>query len=255
MTEKTEIVVRLLALADALFLPQRKWSAPLPSNSYVGRKRFRAEGIPLVLTVGAGMSARQRSVRALAKLSRDGMLTIVRVRQSRFPSVRLSDEGDRAARRTCGLPGLLGAWLTVQRIAKLSAPPGSERLLTDVWVPETSLCADPAEPREGELSTIELMEVPALIRGWVVSRSNSKGGVYYALTNAGRAALADGAPDDDDLDVADVDDEARRFHQVTLLAELRRLESDAPQQPREIGEIPLPCSTKGMLLGPWRPPT
>jgi len=256
--EEAEILVAVLAKGDAAHLPIRNWRAPNPGSVYTARRRFRAVGIPWE-SGGVDACERQRLSRALAALKRAKLVGVHRVRGSRYPSVKLTDVGDQRARALCGLPGPSFGWATVHRVAELTKPPGKARLLTDVWLSEAALCNAPAAvgyPVGTELSLVESLALPAIVRGWLAVGSDIAGRASYAVTRAGRRVLDARPPDNDDVALAAVDRQARAAYRESLLAELDRLATAAAECSREIGSCPLPVSVDGLaLLGVWTPDT
>jgi hypothetical protein len=253
-SEAVEILVGVLAKSDAAALPIRNWSGPNPGNVYTARQRSKSVGVAWE-SGGTDATTRQRMARALAALKRAKLVGVHRVRGSRYPSVRLTELGDETARRLCGLPGVSAGWWTMHRVAALTRLPRKARLLTDVWLSEVALCDprhDGGYPTGAELSLVETLVLPALVHGWLAANSDIHGRVYFAATRAGRKALADEPPADDDVDPGAVDRQARELYRESLLAELDRFATAAPEVPREIGFVPLPVAMGDVAIGPWR---
>jgi len=151
------------------------------------------------------------------------------------------------ARALVGLPGLYAGWVSAQEVAKHSRRPPT--LLADLWVSERKLigeCGPDAYRRETAL--VETMLLPALIRGYVESNADVQGRVSYMLTPGGWTWLAAGnAPPDDDLG-GEPDPDVAALYRERLKASFARLDTVEPQEPREIGYIPLPVAIGGLKL-------
>ena len=252
MDLKTSILVQILADTDALFLPNRSWNFTKPTNLFFGRRRYGKEGVAWASgqkTV-AGRKAAQRALEALAK---EGLVTVFRKNNTKTTGVKLTEEGEARARELCGLLRLADSLWICARLADLSKPPGKAKTYDDVWISEEDILILPRHS-EGEdqaaflggLAFTEDMFLPALSRGWAVANSTIHGNVYYALTQAGWDVL-DGEPPAERPEV-DPSPEANEAYLDRVREQLDRLEHDRPENPGEIGMLPLPDSMAGWPL-------
>lgn len=242
MKATDEILIRLLALTDAVWLPCRQWNGSAQSNRYLARCDYARTGVPW----GSGRSTAagwKAAERALSELGSKGLLSVSRPRGAKALYAKLTEAGEVRAREMTGLPGLCAAWWAVLELSKHAKRPGDARLLTDVWVTEIALGeVQYGEPTcRAELMLAENMLLPALIRQHVESNSDVQGHVCYRLTPAGWAWLDAGEPAADD-DRAEPD--ARELYDEHIKAEIHRLDTIAANK-REIGMIPLPVSMVG----------
>ncbi len=112
----------------------------------------------------------------------------------------------------------------------------------DGWVSERWLVSE--APDWPELRAVELMSAPGLWRGRMEAHSDCHGHVRYRPPAEGRAALADADPEDDPL-TSDPDPEAAAYYDDHYFAARDRLRNAPPDDPREIGPVPLPASMPG----------
>ena len=234
MTENARILATALATADAARLPIRSWSGVNGQNVSQARKRLTSEGLRLP-SDATSPAERQARSRALRKMDRAGLLAVTG--ETRAHVVKLTPLGDHAARKLCGLPGRLSAWLATNRLTS-----GEPR--RDGWTSELCLCdprPDSSYAPPAELQTIEAMLLPAIFDGWVESGSTYLGHAFFRLTADGLQALSDGEPaDDDDDDGVDLD--CRDLYGRTLREAGLRLATVTPDVARDIGSLPLPVS-------------
>ena len=252
MDLRAAILVQILADTDALFIPNRSWHRLRPTNIYFGRKNYGRSGV--VWSSGAATEAdRKAAQRELEALAKERMVRVFRPHHVKTLGVRLTDAAETQVRGWCGLPGIACGWWTCHELARHSKVPGEAKTLDDVWISEVQL-AGVEWPREGEDTTAfrrelvltEDMALPALSRGWIVANSDIHGRVYYALTLAGWEVL-DNDPPEDPPDIA-VDTEARKMYLDRVQSQLARLGTADPEDPNEIGILPLPVAMKGVLL-------
>ncbi len=235
------LLVAVLGRVDAAFLPARQWTPRARAACiYEARRDYPKRGV--LWRPGGNASERKRNERRLGVLEVRG--EVERSRNTlRTNAVRLTDMGEARARALAGLPGWDCALATLDELARL-APPGKgvwETWLADVEWADT---AD-ADARQ-MLATVAEMALPALVRGWVVSNSTVQGHVHYALTAAGRAALADW-PDLPTVDELAVDD-CRSAHAVYCRERDRALmafDFATPGNVGELGAIPIPVAEAG----------
>lgn len=250
MKIENSVLVGILAATDAIWLPLRDWTAPRPANTYAARRSFAAGGVPWASaeTTEAG---RKRSQRCLEELVAAGLVVGRKPKRAKTLSVRLSDAADHAARRLCGLADEEGGVATLREVGGRSER--RAELLTDVWVPETALNDGRGwgDHHQEELATVEQMALPALVRGWLDSRADSEGRVYYAVTARGWK-LIDANREAQEPHSEDGSPAALDLYQDRIAAALARLGTAEP--PRgDIGEIPLPVSMGNTPMGVWSP--
>lgn len=252
MDLRTSILVQILADSDALFIPNRSWSRPRPTNIYFGQKNYARSGV--VWSSGAATEAdRKAAQRELEALAKERVVRVFRPHRVKTLGVRLTDAAETQVRALCGLPGIECGWWTCHELARYSKVPGEAKTLDDLWISEVQL-AGAEWPREGEDTTAfrremvltEDMALPALSRGWIVANSDRHGRVYYALTLAGWGVL-DNDPPDAPPDTP-VDAEAREMYLDRVQSQLERLDTADPEDPKEIGGLPLPVAMKGVRL-------
>jgi len=246
MHESDEVLIRILAMTDSVFIPLRHWIGRAGSNLYCARQAYRARGVPWHSETpeATEQKRRQRTIRALAD---DSLLGLYRPAVKTL-SARLTDRGEGRARALCNLPTLSDSIAMMRRIASLSKRP--PRLLTHKWISEFDLIPVRAGMKGwGRYAAgVEEQLLPVLLRGLVESNSDHDGRVSYCITAAGWTALDDGieAPADDQVKAHP---EASNLWLQSMEAARAKLESGPAIEPREIGLIPLPVHIEGLKLG------
>lgn len=180
-------LVSLLARTDALFSPLRG-AFHLQRWAEIGwrRREFRRVGF----RVGGGSAAeRKETSRRFGSLASRGLVQLRGV--GRAHGVRLTDATDWRLRRLATWHDLDAALLLVGTVA-LHQVAGATN---GGFVSELHLAVDKEVESLTEAQALlvtELEEIarPALVRGWLVSRSDHDGCVGYQATPAGRAALS-----------------------------------------------------------------
>jgi hypothetical protein len=174
--------------------------------------------------------------RLVAATARAGLATVRRLRSVRWPYLRLTDAGDAKARALAGLAQVDATVELLREILRQQVEhPGPGGWVSEFWL------ADDGRDMH-ELRAIEAMALPGLWRGWLEAHSDVHGHARYRVLPGGLAALAAGPHDPDPTAP---DQEAADLYDTTLAAALDRLASAAPDDGREIGLIPLPCSMPG----------
>jgi hypothetical protein len=253
MDDRTRILTQILADTDAVWLPNRRWSRPRPTNVHFARLAFGKGGVPWESgePTEAGRKAAQRELEELAKAR---LVRASRLRRVKTLAVRLSEPADADMRERIGLAGLYSAWLSMHEIARHSRRP--PELFTDVYIAERKLIGDkPPETYRREAVIVEDMLLPALVRGYVDSNADTQGRVSYMLTPAGWEWLDRGeAPPEDLRDDAPLGRDAATWYAERLQTSLDRLGTADAAEPREIGLLPLPVAVQGLTVsGPWIP--
>ena len=216
------LLVRVLAATDAAFWPIRKaeWEHPRPAAVMVARDSIRRNCGVVVPSPGTD-AERKAGERLADSLVRAGCLKARRRNRGRF--LRLTDEAEDRVRQLCGLPGLWLAFETVRRVR-------------ETWTPEVIISDGHGwgDGRSRELVFVELLMLPALVRGVVLSGSDVQGHVYYRRVQ--------GVPSwplpTEELEPSP--ELAGHYHQEAAAARERILSTDVGSL--EIGELPLPCS-------------
>lgn len=230
------VFAEILAEVDGTFSPVRKWDSKHPANAYQLQQQYATLGVRWESR--AGLDAERKALdRALGELEATGAVKVTRTRGSRFPYVRLADDAaEDRIRQLCSMPGLVSSWATVKEIADKSA-----ELKSDL-VSETKLFKPGflSNDYSFEANLTEWMTLPAIIRCWLHATSDRTGRVYYAVTDAGRKAIAAGPPSLPDLDI--FDDTLAKLCSDRRLEVVGRMETAAPPNPREIGYLPVPES-------------
>jgi DNA-binding MarR family transcriptional regulator len=240
------LLVRLVGMTDAVFLPIRSHEGNLSSNAGMARETFRARG----LSWGSNepdAAGRKRAHLTLEALAEGGMVTASTGKGARVRTfVKLTETGEAAARALAGLPSLGLSTRMLRHVASLSRRPA--RLKTDVWISELRLLGAAGYPQDDDewdqfqrtLKELEHVGLPSLVRGWMDANSDCHGRTYYRVTEEGRAALEEEEPVHNCGHV-EADDHLVELYMDCLLESLSRL-STAPPEPRIIGRIPLPAS-------------
>lgn len=236
METKQRVLLRLLAEQDAFMVPCRHFGNR-SSNVYVLRRRYDRIGLSW-RSAEAESKERKQAERALAVLERSGDVIVARGGRV-VEGVRLTDQGDRHARRLAGLPPISDSIVTMQEIIRLVGPKGLVLEPRLAW--EGAAYGDARLGKE--LGLLELMLLPALVRGWVSAAADVHGHVGYGVTAVGLAVLAN-PPKADRRDypaVTEASRERRALYDGTLTLAEARL-SEGKLEPREIGLLPVPAA-------------
>lgn len=233
MTNIEELLARLLGMTDAIWLPLRDFDRKSAPNYYFARRDYTTIGVDWRSGAAseAGRKAAQRDLEAAAD---SGLVQAFRPKRGKVLGVKLTDEGEEKARVLCGLPSLYAGLVLVKEVARREQGKGT--------VHETALAGVEygAPDNKKALMLVEDMALPALVRGWLDAGASIHRDVRYSTTEAGRKALEGDWPKDHDGD--DYDHQARECYFEALREMQSRLADSEPQDRREIGIIPLPCS-------------
>ncbi len=233
MTETTDLLVRLLAFGDSIWLPMRAidWSQSAGTVLSENRRRFNKSGFHLP-AAAADKNAQKVGERLLAATTTAG-LTIA-FGKERFTRVRLTSRGDIYARALVGLPNVVDAHVTV----------GELLVDDDDWISELALSGLAGYMADGcnrMLMDNEDIILPGLTREWIESNSDTAGRVWYRVTAKGGIQALQPEPVLP-ADLPKVDSAARTHyldHVKTFRVSLRIAE---PTCDRDIGYIPMPHS-------------
>ena len=217
------LLVRVLAATDAAFWPIRKaeWEHPRPAAVMVARDSIRRNCGVVVPSPGTD-AERKASERLADSLIRAGCLKARRRGRGRF--LRLTDDAEDRVRQLCGLPGL---WLSFETV---------RRYVRETWTPEVIINDGHGwgDGRSRELVFVELLMLPALVRGVAASGADVQGHVYYRRV---KDVPSWPLPTEE---LAPLPTLAELYHQEAAAARERILAADVGSL--EIGELPLPCS-------------
>jgi len=218
------LLVRTLAATDAVWWPirQSEWVHPRPAAVYFARKAYRDNRGVIVAAPGTD-AARKAAERQTDAMIQAGYLKARRRARGRY--LRLTDEAEDRVRQLCGLPGLWLSFEAVRRHVRLD------------WTPETALNNGRGwgDGHSQELAFVELLMLPSLARGVVVSASTVRGHVFYRRT----ADVPDWPPPPAEGIEPEIE-LARLYHEETKAVRERILATDVGSL--EIGELPLPRS-------------
>lgn len=173
---RARALAHLLAWTDTVLAPLRDWQPPRPARVWSARRHLRSAGARCEFTID--------ELQALPSLAADGLIELHDDR-----SARLTDTGDWTARYV--LFGLLPS-LPIHFLFDVSSRTREPaRILADRWISEAALFDSLGfEPVGGEEGAI----LPLLAREWLVCNAQRTGVVWFAITSAGRAALAAPGP-------------------------------------------------------------
>lgn len=239
------LLIRICAERDALFVPLRDPRAAHWSAVWEMRRTCRATGLPWRSNERSGSAASKAAERSLRALERSGLLVRLAPRASKTLNIRLSDEGDETARELTGRETVSDAIETIREIDRLTKTrPYRELKWRGIGLlPEIALNEGRGwgDGNSAELIGVEDRVLPALSRGWAVSNCDSVGHVYYMLTDAGRTAIKTFRPRPPVEREQPLEDgiELYRSFMGDALQQLRSLFGDDRQ---ELSELPLPCS-------------
>ncbi len=230
MNDQTHILAAILALTDAVFLPCRSWTKPLPQNVYQARREYERGGCPWRPSA-CGDAQRKNMERTLSSMADRGAVLVHRRSGLRWPLVKLSDQADWTTRSLCSLPGKEGAFLVGNELLRQSDA-------TTVWIPERALMG--ATPDKYEILAVENMALGLLVRGYAISGSDILGNVFYALTDAGITYLKDCKKPKPDGDKSD--STAVGVYDNAIKDALHHLATEKILDSRELGLLPLPVA-------------
>lgn len=242
------ILASLVAISDAIWLPDRSTSQRRRTIAYERQRDFQAHGVLWnSARIGAASeAARKRVQKRVACLAERGLLEIHRPRV-RTLAVKLTEAGDAQIRELCGLATVDA---TLELIDELPRLPVSHRLwwpgyggFQANWVSERVLLGNEFDARTTALTEEDF--VPLAMRGLVIANSDSLRNVFYALTPTGVRRAADRVlaklhgrwTASDEL--TPHNETVRRFYFDRLKRELAALDAAEPQTPSELGRIPI----------------
>lgn len=186
-------LVELLGKTDALWLPRRSLAAR--EHFSVRRQQYADAGVPW--TSGEAAAAQRKAEqRRLEDAAASGDVEVFKS-GGRAAGVRLTDEGEAAAREAVGLPGIEHAREVAAELLAKGDVIGGVVLGNERWVPECVMgCCEWGDPCAGGnlWGYLETYVAPALVRGWILSNCTTAGHAYYSVTVAGAEAAATATP-------------------------------------------------------------
>jgi hypothetical protein len=222
----SELLVRVLAAQDAIFLPIRKSEWKAANAISHARQQYRiCDGAAVVV----GGSDRERKAGQRLGDQAVALGLVVTRHRGRTRYMRLTDKAEDRLRQQCGLPGL---WLSFETLRRL--PPKQ-------WIREIDLNDGKGwgEQDAAGLRFVEWLMLPALLRGWADSGSTTRGHVYYRrLADPPEWPLGEEVEPEPEL--------AQFYGQELLFARQRIL--DTSVSPLELGELPLPVGAAANAL-------
>lgn len=236
----------ILGQTDAIFAPVRNWYDGSASNAHIARRQYPDAGVRWDDGGGSATERKQRQ-RWLEDAARRGLV-------ERFSGglytvrVRLAEAAELATRERCVLPGLAASASLVREVGTYqNSEDAAEVYGGAVWVSEwPELCGRsvPVETTPDDRRIVEEMAYPTLLRGWLVSSSDTKGLVAYRV-----GTLPDVLPEEAEYDDDAFDAEAREVWAAALRGRLSQLATVDDASRRELGGIPL-VDARGLVLKP-----
>jgi hypothetical protein len=235
LTHGDLILIRLLAMRDAYFVPVRRFlGSNLNPNAWSMRKRYLADGVPWA-SGNSTEQSRKESQRALEQLAKAGM-----VKRSgaggRTVGVTLTDKGEW---RACSLAFQftladgVGLYRAIERRAKASGIAGIDIWEDDLLPSLPQWAKDLKMRRESALAMMQDLYLPWMVRGFVAACPTLQANCRYMIA----APLGDaGLGDETDPDLYRED--ARAIYIETLDGERDRLAEADLIDRGEIGPIP-----------------
>jgi len=234
MTEQDAVLVRILALTDAVWKPMRRadWVMPTPTVLYEHRKRFASKGLPWHSAdpTEAGRKAQQRTLEDLASL---GLVTLHG--RERRAAVRLTERADILARALAGLDNIDAGHFSLCEVLRLH-----DTMASELWLAGLDNYADTDDCRR-ELVIVQDSMLPALWRGWLEAGADGHGGVWYWAPDRGREGAKLPAPTLP-ANLPPIDEEAGTLYDAEVIHARERLRYAKPDCPGELGFIPLSAS-------------
>jgi hypothetical protein len=229
------LLIRLLGQQDALFVPFRDAGASWWAAAWSARREYARTGLRW------RGRARKQDERDLVRLAKKRLLVKVKKGSAKTLSIRLSDEGDRIARALAGIETFDAGVCSFEELRHLaSVREENGTTLHGGWIPETDLSDGVGwgDGNQQELTVVQAVAMPALVRGWVESNCDSKRHVYYRNAVAGEIVAE--AMSHKVVLPSEVDGGAAIYDES--LGESREALKMADAPAGEIGAIPLPDS-------------
>lgn len=250
MTNHDAILIRVLAMSDAVRLPIRDWSGNAGANRASAIERLDTQGVPFRANA-TDDAARKAGERELVALATEGLIRSQRLAKAKFPFVRLTPAGEARARALAGLPGRdIGVMILGAVAAKTKRKP---KTMNQRWCDEIKLNFgrgwDGDETAAADLralAEIELDAMPAVSHGWLEVGSTSQGHVRYRVTQAGWRELDKPTAPPNYGKMSAEDPDAVALYRSTQDAALSELSQARIEVAGEIGPPPLVVADDGI---------
>lgn len=256
LTPQETILISLLAATDAIWLPSRECHGdqlnPAVTNAWELRKQFRESGVSW--SSGERTEAgRKQAQRDLEELAHTGLVKLSKPNDSRTLFVKLTDAAYDRLRRQSGLPGFEIGFLMLRLIALYSIRPAT--VCQHVYVPETKLNKGRGwgDGFQNELFAVHQRSLPALVAGWLDSRSDCQRHVYFSITSAGWSLLDDVPRPDFATEAIKRDSRFELAYYHSLHIERARLFTRTPDCDGELGWLALPVAHHGISVSSRSP--
>lgn len=179
-------LARALAATNVLWLPFRHDGAGSASPASAVEERRAAYRLSGLTQAGGGSdAARQHLHHEILALRHAGLISFRG--RTRAACIRLTGRGHDIAAALTGCHRLDHAWVLLRLIADLSEQ-------TPAWVLEHDIIGRDSL-QSSDLVALEMLALPLLEIGFLVSASDANGALGYQITLAGLAALTNGPPD------------------------------------------------------------
>jgi hypothetical protein len=232
MTEKEQILIRILSRTDAIFWPCRSWQGCLQQTLAEHRKRYLSgSGVPWH---SASLGGRSNPTRLLSELEQAESIQCFR-EATKVRFARLTPESETTTRALIGLSSRAAGLLTLKKLKEARVEKDHFRA---GWISEKELTGcDYNSPKiETELLIVQNFSLSALAAGWVEFNSSTLGHGFYRITPSGREHLTDSIPDDE----YQPDRKAREVYLNEFKIFQGWLSGQEPEKSNEIYVIPLP---------------
>jgi len=232
MTE-SELIVTILAQADAIWYPWRVAKPPVTGHLYRAREAYESCGVrfrPDLAGLSSGSTERKATERLLADSEAAGLVTTTRQSAYRIGTL-LTDTGEARARELLGMPEFAVTAAVYGELVEQARYRGGA-LVPELDLTETTF-DDDHETRKGAAIDVEEALVPLLRRQIVTANSNGQGNTFYRPRCPNAALPAATA------EPVIASDELNSLYLRALRAEQQRVSANTDNV-TELGRIPLP---------------
>jgi hypothetical protein len=233
------IAVKILATANATFVPIRFNTTPNAAGILERQAAYRREGI---VDLGGGTNdERQQHSHEMAELTAAGILR--RTGRTRGAGAILTPLGESWAQCLTACHSVASVWPLLELVDILSDH-GKEFVL------ETSVLQTPHERLQStDLVLLELMAEPYLLRGWLESTGDPAGYCGFKITPSGRRGLAAGHPEG--IGDTNLDEELSDLYDAVYR---KTLDSRSTWEPAAPHNLAIPLSASGWRIINPEPP-
>lgn len=235
MSDTKEILVGLLAAADAAFLTYRGKFRQRPAQvRHEQQTAWLAGGLPLRSHGGSGAERKDFEI-AVRQLEAAGLLAVRRGDAGRRTAAKLTPNGEAVARRLAGSFTLSDQWELLERLGEMSQAVDGRMIAEHIIIGIRRWKGTPEQNKQ--LGALEWQLLPLLTAGYVTGATDTLCRYWYAITPAGRRALEAGPPEPppDDLQM---DDQLAEFYDEVRAAIDEAVATAIPEQPNNL-VIPL----------------